>query len=87
MSPIIFIKNVNEAQKNAFRLIWENKTVSIKKCRRSASFNGSCVSLIISEKKKKIDLAKKVLKPWWKKNKYVPEDVKFFLFISGANTF
>lgn len=53
MSAIIFIKNVNYAQKYAFKLIWENKRVSIKKCSQSVPFNGSCVSLIISEGKKR----------------------------------
>lgn len=47
MPAIIFIKNVNVAQKYSFKLIWENKTVSIKKCSYSVSFNGSCVLLII----------------------------------------
>lgn len=65
MSAIIFIKNVNDAQKCTFKLIWENKTVSIKKCSQSVPFNGSCVSLIISEGKKK-DPARKVLQPWLK---------------------
>lgn len=81
MSAIIFIKNVNDVQKYYFKSIWENKTVSIKNA-ASLFLSMAPVFCWSFQKEKKRTLQGKYYNFGWKKNKYVPEDVKFFLLIS-----